>query len=128
MQAKRKPLFFKNFSYNNLLTFTPAPLLTPEEITLLHPCMSLDENEEAVNVACPIKNFLEPDLSCRSENENGFTYFATNENEKETFFEKENEREFQKNGDVLMDKYMVPWSLIERWGSAMGILMVILLK
>eukprot|EP00268_Persea_americana_P012812 TRINITY_DN15499_c0_g1_i2.p1 TRINITY_DN15499_c0_g1~~TRINITY_DN15499_c0_g1_i2.p1 ORF type:complete len:201 (-),score=35.97 TRINITY_DN15499_c0_g1_i2:3454-4056(-) len=94
--AKRKPSTFQNPHLNSQLLWTPIPFLAHENAARIDGCNDL-------HLSCdPIKDFLETKISFG--NHSGKT-------------SEENISDSQS-----LDQYTVPLSLIERWGSAMGIL------
>ncbi|XP_020599850.1 tRNA (cytosine(38)-C(5))-methyltransferase [Phalaenopsis equestris] len=97
--AKRKPLCFKNPSFNYQLCHALAPHVPSEDETLMDGCLPEKVKEQCYLSCLPVKNFLETSVSLMGS-----------------------ERDFSdKEPGDLSEKFAVPHSLIERWGSAMDI-------
>lgn len=99
--AKRKPLCFKNpyLNYQLLHRFTPFAAL--EDNAVMSGCPP-EKVEEECYVSCqPISNFLETRPLM-------------------VFEQDYHDKEVKRSGDFF-EKYAVPHSLIERWGSAMDV-------
>ncbi|KAJ6820402.1 tRNA (cytosine(38)-C(5))-methyltransferase isoform X2 [Iris pallida] len=142
--AKREPLSFHNPSYNNKLVFTPDPLIMLESIKPMDGELSQDNGLEEPNISCqPIKNFLEIEPLFNQHgalsfiNEYDVSMVDSEDGSDNTWNEgcgpKDMESTTGPNKIVEeiersdankspLDNYCVPISLIERWGSAMGIL------
>ncbi|KAL3645877.1 C-5 cytosine-specific DNA methylase [Castilleja foliolosa] len=94
--AKRKPLSFQNAQFNNMLLWAPGPILGHEgSLVTSEEAESHSYRNKLAETCQPIQDFLE------------FNNFG---------------------GDVISDsidnplnQYLVPSSLVERWGSAMDI-------
>ncbi|GER45137.1 DNA (Cytosine-5)-methyltransferase [Striga asiatica] len=107
--AKRKPLFFQTTQLNNKLVWAPGPILgyeknmpTREDVESHAYCNELLERCQ------PIQDFLElKDLSCEVDSESAIMLANV------------------EGGNVFVDnisyQYLVPDSLVERWGSAMDV-------
>ncbi|KAL8245098.1 hypothetical protein R6Q59_011356 [Mikania micrantha] len=93
--AKRKPLSFCNPEFNGQLIYMPKPLFDHKESTLISENDHLISTPNDLQQAClPIESFLEFE---NSMNHNTFSVEGS------------------------LNQYLVPSSLIERWGSAMDI-------
>ncbi|KAI0527700.1 hypothetical protein KFK09_003305 [Dendrobium nobile] len=100
--AKRKPITFKNPSLNYQLCHTLTPLVPLEDKTLMDACLPEKVKEESYLSCLSISNFLETSGSLMG--------FEQDCHGKEA------------NGSVeFLEKFVVPHSLIERWGSAVDI-------
>lgn len=108
LQAKQKPLSFQKAQFDNVLLRAPGPILGYEE--------SMVTEEEAVSHAYlnkllettrPISDFLD---SCKVISEPTVAKISVDTEEE---------------SELVVDPsnpFLVPSSLVERWGSAMGIL------
>lgn len=93
LQAKRRPLSFERQLYNNQLLWSPSPLLEND--------VDLETTENHGPQAASDK------LMCSCEPISRFL---------------DNSSPHGENQDIgSSDQYLVPSSLIDRWGSAMGI-------
>lgn len=143
--AKRTPLSFQNPLFNNYLQRTPSVLLAKESILSRDGHLFQDGGREEYCVPCePIRNFLEMRASCNHQAEHAVAdvchesmvcvldcgdvvidsaikdHAAKNTQYICTDQTSENDEGSSINMSFL-DKYVVPLSLIERWGSAMDI-------
>ncbi|XP_010254326.1 PREDICTED: tRNA (cytosine(38)-C(5))-methyltransferase isoform X2 [Nelumbo nucifera] len=115
--AKRKPSSFQNPHFNNQLLWTPGPILGHDHNS--HICMDehdqSDERLDKLLQSCePIQNFLEPKNSIfQSEGSEADVFNNSN------FAAKVDGQNCL--GTSSLNQYIVPLSLIERWGSAMDI-------
>lgn len=119
MQAKRKPLSFQFQHFNDLLLWSSRPLLQHNDSTTIHENGEPEDCDKLLQCCEPIERFLE----LRDCNEQvGITSrnFATIGISTKNFEASSGEG----NGFDFFsaDHYLVPSSLIDRWGSAMGIL------
>ncbi|KAA3468364.1 tRNA (cytosine(38)-C(5))-methyltransferase [Gossypium australe] len=119
--AKRKPLSFQYQLFNNQLLLSLSPLFGNNEKTVIGENSQSQENWDKLIDSCqPIENFLEFSSSSDQVNmEAGpFANAEVSRNDQETSetFVKGDEFDFG-----AIDQFVVPLSLIERWGSAMGI-------
>lgn len=109
--AKRKPLSFRNMMFNKKLVLDPSPLLGHDE-DMISEGDQLQRNCDNLPITCePVESFLEHrsfsdavnlELSCLPAD-----------------ISKSSEVEKLVSGSS--NQYVVPLSLIERWGSAMDI-------
>ncbi|KAH1105568.1 hypothetical protein J1N35_009336 [Gossypium stocksii] len=119
--AKRKPLSFQYQLFNNQLLLSPSPLFGNNEKTVISENSQSQENWDKLIDSCqPIENFLEFTSSSDQVNtETGpFANAEVSRNDQETSetFVEGDEFDFG-----AIDQFVVPLSLIERWGSAMDI-------
>ncbi|TYH08014.1 hypothetical protein ES288_A08G281300v1 [Gossypium darwinii] len=119
--AKRKPLSFQYQLFNNQLLLSPSPLFGNNEKTVIGENSQSQENWDKLIDSCqPIENFLEFTSSSDQVNtETGpFANAEVSGNDQETSetFVEGDEFDFG-----AIDQFVVPLSLIERWGSAMDI-------
>lgn len=104
MQAKRKPLSFQFKVFNNQLLYSLGPLLGQNENTLIDGFDQAPENWDKLLQSCePVESFLEFKNSSDQADE-------------------ENLENIAEGNLIKMEKFFVPSCLIDRWGSAMGIL------
>ncbi|PPS03907.1 hypothetical protein GOBAR_AA16756 [Gossypium barbadense] len=120
-EAKRKPLSFQYQLFNNQLLLSPSPLFGNNEKTVIGENSQSQENWDKLIDSCqPIENFLEFTSSSDQVNtETGpFANAEVSGNDQETSetFVEGDEFDFG-----AIDQFVVPLSLIERWGSAMDI-------
>ncbi|KAG4136086.1 hypothetical protein ERO13_D08G257400v2 [Gossypium hirsutum] len=118
--AKRKPLSFQYQLFNNQLLLSPSPLFGNNEKTVIGENSQSQENWDNLIDSCqPIENFLEfTSSSDQVDTETGpFANAEVSGNDQETSetFVEGDEFDFG-----AIDQFVVPLSLIERWGSAMG--------
>lgn len=117
--AKRKPLSFKNQLYNNCLRWSPGPLCGHDDnMVAIDHGKSQESWDELLQSCEPVEQFLEfKNRSNQTDTESAF--LDTTSNSTDAYGEKNDDE----NGlDVSsLDQYLVPLSLIERWGSAMDI-------
>ncbi|TYH60469.1 hypothetical protein ES332_D08G294800v1 [Gossypium tomentosum] len=118
--AKRKPLSFQYQLFNNQLLLSPSPLFGNNEKTVIGENNQSQENWDNLIDSCqPIENFLEfTSSSDQVDTETGpFANAEVSGNDQETSetFVEGDEFDFG-----AIDQFVVPLSLIERWGSAMG--------
>lgn len=113
-QAKRKPLSFQNPQFNNELLWAPGPFLGSDG------CMVISEGEQSHGCcdkllqACqPIKEFLE----LKNFRDEDLDSCIANVSETSDEVEEGN-----RSVSCPLNQFFVPSSLVERWGSAMGIL------
>ncbi|KAH0698422.1 hypothetical protein KY289_015904 [Solanum tuberosum] len=112
--AKRKPLSFEVPEFNNQLLRTPGPLLGQTESTMEREQLLSPEYWDELLQACqPVDDFLV------------FRTFG-NRKDSSTYSFHANDSVKSDRSDEENDVYFVPSSLIERWGSAMGILLPLL--
>lgn len=116
MQAKRKPLSFQSQHNNNKLLWSPGPLFGRDDDQLdFDKCQGEEGSENLLQSCEPVEKFLDSTAQVNGE-PSGFD-------------ESENgsrDGDGQEEDDTVSDsvhQYLVPSSLIERWGNAMGILL-----
>lgn len=126
-QAKRKPLLFRNPLFNNQLLWTPCLLFGPENNVMIREHNDSTENWDKLLQSCePIERFLEFRKSCDQLEVESEVPLA---NSVSTAVSEDLGRHDKGNGssDSSFEQYIVPLSLIERWGSVMGILIFFLI-
>lgn len=97
LQAKRKPLSFVKPVYNNQLLSTPTPLFDDDKNAVSNQSEELKAQYNEWPRECqPISNFLELNHSGNDT-----------------------------SADSSLDPFYVPSTLMERWGSAMGIILFV---
>lgn len=114
LQAKRKPLFFEKELYNNQLLWSPNPLLDSDA--------NLESIETHGSQATSDKLLLSCEPICRfldHSNHQELSFYDASSIQSEVALEKNKDADEQ----VIepFNQYLVPSSLIDRWGSAMGI-------
>lgn len=143
--AKKTPLSFQNQFFNNQLQRTPSSLLTKYNVLSGNGDHFLDGRQEESCLPCePIRNFLERGISynhqaklagvdaccessvCTVDCGDGISAAGTKGSVAKTVGTICTDRsgeEVEGSGIAMsfLDKYNVPLSLIERWGSAMDI-------
>lgn len=114
LQAKRKPLSFQSQHNNNKLLWSPGPLYGRDDQVEFDKCQAEEGSEHLLQSCEPVEKFLDSTAQVNGE-PSGFD-------------ESENgsrDCDGQEEDDTVSDsahQYLVPLSLIERWGNAMGIL------
>ncbi|KDO61669.1 hypothetical protein CISIN_1g016377mg [Citrus sinensis] len=118
-QAKRKPLSFRCQLLNNQLLRSPSPLLGNDDMTVITKHDQPDDSWDKLLESCdPVERFLEFSNSGDQVNtETGF--LSTGTAAVDDFGAAEETVEVDRC--VSIDHFLVPLSLIERWGSAMDI-------
>lgn len=112
MQAKRKPLSFQMTQFNNVLLRAPGPVLGYEETMVTgEESDSLAYWNKLIETARPIRDLLE---SGEIVSESGISDIS------------EDSEEGSKFSVDPSNQFLVPSSLVERWGSAMGMLAYLL--
>ncbi|KAE8652193.1 hypothetical protein Csa_022276 [Cucumis sativus] len=111
--AKRKPLFFEKELYNNQLLWSPNPLLDSDA--------NLESIETHGSQATSDKLLLSCEPICRfldHSNHQELSFYDASSIQSEVALEKNKDADEQ----VIepFNQYLVPSSLIDRWGSAMG--------
>lgn len=127
LQAKRKPLLFRNPQFNNQLLWTASLLFGLEDNVMINEHVDLAESWDKLLQSCePIEKFLEFTESCEQLEVESKIRFT---NSVSTPVSEGLERHDKGNGssDCSLEQYIVPLSLIERWGSVMGILIFFLI-
>ncbi|KAL8090072.1 tRNA (cytosine(38)-C(5))-methyltransferase 2 isoform X1 [Apium graveolens] len=110
--AKRKPLFFRSVVSNKQLVLDPSPLLRHDE-DMISGGDQLQRNSDNLPTTCePIESFLEQ--RCFSDPVNLESSCLPADISKSSEVE-------EKLVSGTLNQYVVPSSLIERWGSAMDI-------
>ncbi|KAH9608123.1 hypothetical protein KSS87_001054 [Heliosperma pusillum] len=126
--AKRKPLRFKYPRFNNQLLYTPSPLLDYEDddFPSTSPEPSALDWDSTITACEPVQKFLEfechikeKEIECNCLNEAEHTHSLSD-------FVQSGVPKVGSDGSSV-DQYLVPLSLIDRWGSAMGILFFMLI-
>ncbi|XP_031091607.1 tRNA (cytosine(38)-C(5))-methyltransferase 2 [Ipomoea triloba] len=114
--AKRKPLTFRSAQHDNQLLWSPGPLLWQDENTIDKDDDQSQEYWDGLLQHCqPIENFLEWKGSangCDSKS----SFLADNDSEKVD----KDDGDIGHNSD-FSSQYLVPSSLVKRWGNAMDI-------
>ncbi|XP_074280518.1 tRNA (cytosine(38)-C(5))-methyltransferase 2-like isoform X2 [Silene latifolia] len=119
--AKRKPLRFKYPKFNNQLLYTPSPLLDhDDDFPNNSPEPSALDWDSTIMSCEPVQKFLE--FECHIE-EKEIESHCLNEAEHSHSLSDFVQRGVPKVGSdgCSVDQYLVPLSLIDRWGSAMDI-------
>lgn len=117
MQAKRKPSSFVNESLNSQLIQSPRPLFERFNTVANKDDSSLEDRHNLLQSCQPIENFLElknPSNDMDVESAASTTGLS---NDTSRTLRQDNDHEHDS-----LDQYYVHPSLLERWGSAMGIL------
>ncbi|XP_074281521.1 tRNA (cytosine(38)-C(5))-methyltransferase 2-like isoform X2 [Silene latifolia] len=120
-EAKRKPLRFKYPKFNNQLLYTPSPLLDhDDDFPNNSPEPSALDWDSTIMSCEPVQKFLE--FECHIK-EKEIESHCLNEAEHSHSLSDFVERGVPKVGSdgCSVDQYLVPLSLIDRWGSAMDI-------
>ncbi|KAF7817233.1 tRNA (cytosine(38)-C(5))-methyltransferase 2 isoform X1 [Senna tora] len=128
--AKRRPSSFINKDLNGLLIQSPRPLFEHVDKVTNEDDLSQKDWEKSLLSCQPIEQFLElknPNNDSAADSASFVTHLPEHsirnlgENDVHEY-----------DGEVLdrasLDQYSVPLSLIERWGSAMGILVLMSLS
>ncbi|XP_019179462.1 PREDICTED: tRNA (cytosine(38)-C(5))-methyltransferase [Ipomoea nil] len=114
--AKRKPLTFRSAQHDNQLLWSPGPLLCQDENTIdKDDDQSQEYWDELLQRCQPIENYLEWKGSangCDSKS----NFLADNDSEKVD----KDDGDIGHNSD-FSSQYLVPSSLVKRWGNAMDI-------
>ncbi|KAL3819078.1 hypothetical protein ACJIZ3_004983 [Penstemon smallii] len=107
--AKQKHLSFQNVEFNNELLRTPDPLLGYDKIMNTGKIVEAHEYLDKLLETCrPIKEFLELETSSSKVISDSGVMPS-------------NVSEVSKDSEEGSNQYVVPSSLVERWGSAMDI-------
>ncbi|XVF88153.1 hypothetical protein PTKIN_Ptkin19aG0027300 [Pterospermum kingtungense] len=119
--AKRKPLSFRCQLFNNQLLWSPIPLFGNDDNTVIGENDQSQENWDKLIESCqPIETFLEftskSDQVDMESSSLATTDVSTNGLEASEKFVEQDVFDFSS-----IDQFMVPSSLIERWGSSMDI-------
>lgn len=126
MQAKRKPSSFRCQVFDNQLLCSPSPLFGDHIAEETHKLDKLEENLNKLLQSCdPVEKFLEFNSSCYQEN-TGSSLAAISTAALDDIGN--SDKIVGVNEHDCLDQYLVPFSLIERWGSAMGILIILLYR
>ncbi|RXH92040.1 hypothetical protein DVH24_021063 [Malus domestica] len=120
MKAKRKPSTFYNQVFDNQLLCSLGPLFgdANADETVFSELDEPQESRDMLLESCePIESFLEF-KNCSDQSESNFGDTTTGSTNTEGILEKD-----EGNGycSGIVDQYIVPLSLVERWGSAMDI-------
>ncbi|XP_010519930.1 PREDICTED: DNA (cytosine-5)-methyltransferase [Tarenaya hassleriana] len=114
--AKRKPLSFRCELYNSQLLWSPGPLLGHDDEAVVNEQSQSEEGWEKLLQYCePIENFLEFKSSAVQGDMEPSSPNTSND------FPKDYNREENEAVPDFVQQYLVPLSLVERWGSAMDI-------
>ncbi|KAK3212430.1 hypothetical protein Dsin_017136 [Dipteronia sinensis] len=117
--AKRKPLSFGCQVFDNQLLLSPTPLSGDNNVTEIDKHNQQEENWDKWLQSCdPIERFLEFNSPCYQVN-TGTGVADTTGAALDDF--RASEKIVEVNGADSLDQYLVPFSLMERWGSAMDI-------
>lgn len=115
LQAKRKPFSFTKPLFNNQLLRTPGPVLGENGNTISNQGEETEGNHAKLLEACqPIRNFLEFTISGNDEDSEAGPF-------RSSISVIAGESDQNVSLDISSDQFFVPSTLIERWGSAMGI-------
>ncbi|XP_059641465.1 tRNA (cytosine(38)-C(5))-methyltransferase 2 isoform X2 [Cornus florida] len=119
--AKRKPSSFRNPIFNNKLLWAPSPLFESDENIGINESDQSQERWDNLLQACePVENFLE--FKTHSNKVNIESGIASPINGPTNVSEALGESDERNGFDInSLNQYIVPLSLIERWGSAMDI-------
>ncbi|XP_071919855.1 tRNA (cytosine(38)-C(5))-methyltransferase 2-like isoform X2 [Coffea arabica] len=114
-EAKRKPLAFKNPQFNNQLLWSPGPLYEQDDEKGSMVDQSHGIFDDSIKACRPIEDFLE-DKVPRNKVHSDYCTLLANVSDL-------SEQTDKRNGcsRSSLNKYLVPLSLVERWGSAMDI-------
>ncbi|XP_022132299.1 tRNA (cytosine(38)-C(5))-methyltransferase isoform X2 [Momordica charantia] len=111
--AKRRPLSFHRLLYNNQLLWSPSPLLENDvDIETIENHGSQATSDKLLLSCEPICRFLD-----HSSHHSEFSFSDASSIQREGALEKTKDTDEQGS----FDQYLVPSSLIDRWGSAMDI-------
>ncbi|KAG8381901.1 hypothetical protein BUALT_Bualt05G0021000 [Buddleja alternifolia] len=115
--AKRRPLSFQNAQFNNQLLRVPGPILGHDEsMVISQETESHGYWNELLETCRPIKDFLElKNVTSEVISESDRVLANVSEISKDT---DEGNESMHNN---TSNQYLVPSSLVERWGSAMDI-------
>ncbi|KAL6578538.1 C-5 cytosine-specific DNA methylase [Orobanche minor] len=113
--AKRKPISFQTAKFNNMLCWAPGPILGPEEsIVTSEEAESHAYRNKLLETCRPIQDFLEVE-----------SFKGEVISESSVMLDNVSEIPEDAGGNALVDnplnEYLVPASLVERWGGAMDI-------
>lgn len=113
--AKRRPLSFQKQLYNNQLLSSPSPLLENDaDLEIIENHGSQATSDKLLLSCEPICRFLD-----NSNHQNEFSFCDDSSIHREVALEKNKDVDEQ---DIdSFNQYLVPSSLIDRWGSAMDI-------
>lgn len=115
-KAKRKPLSFANQLFDNQLLWSPSPLFGHDDKVMIRENDQTQEKLDKLLLSCePVENFLELNSSSHQPVSG---YMVTNGAPIDDFDGTSNQHNVRS-----MEDYFVPLNLIEKWGSAMGILL-----
>ncbi|KAI5669519.1 hypothetical protein M9H77_19372 [Catharanthus roseus] len=112
--AKRKPFSFRNAQFNNQLFCCPGPLYGHDDTRTVAGEEVPEYWDKLIQKCQPIEDFLEFKTSI-------------SEVDTETDFSARSGHSNERNGSAhnILNQYIVPSSLVERWGSVMGIHMIV---
>ncbi|RAL44259.1 hypothetical protein DM860_015619 [Cuscuta australis] len=115
--AKRKPLTFRSTKHDNQLLWNPGAFLWQDENTTFNDDDQSQEYWEELLQHCqPIENFLEWKSSANECKSKLFCSLAANNSENADSDDADNGLDSD-----FSNEYVVPTSLVDRWGDAMDI-------
>ena len=120
LQAKRKPALFQKQHFNNQQLSTLSPLFGHEDDTLTDEHDQSEIWDKLLQSCEPVERFLEFKNAINPLETNS-SYLDTLTVTTDASGELDNHERDRSDGNSW-DQFSVPLSLIERWGSAMGIL------
>ncbi|XP_038884641.1 tRNA (cytosine(38)-C(5))-methyltransferase 2 isoform X2 [Benincasa hispida] len=113
--AKRKPLSFQKQLYNSQLLWSPSPLLENDaNIEIIENHGSQATSDKLLLSCEPICRFLD-----NSNHHNELSFHDASSIPREVALEKD--KDLDEQDLESLNQYVVPSSLIDRWGSAMDI-------
>lgn len=124
MQAKRKPLSFRCEHFNGQLLWSPSPLFGHDNISVTKDDQPEENWDKLLRSCDPVERFLE--FNNPSDRVNAETGCLLTKPVAVDDFGAPEEI-IEEDGYDSIGNYLVPLNLIERWGSAMGILVILLL-
>lgn len=123
LQAKRNPSSFWSPCFNDKLIWCPSPLFVHDGEPVTDECLRPQENWDKLLESCiPVEHFLEFKSSAGPKMADYGFENANNHISRESNDPSKGHDERNGFSSAGLDLYHVPLSLIERWGSAMGIL------
>lgn len=126
LQAKKKPFSFRSQPFNNQLLWSPIPLFEHADNPVLCAHDLPRENFDKLLQSCePIERFLEFKNSSHPPGSNSLNTTMDFEDACRDTGKDTEEHEYDISS---VDQYSVSLSLIERWGSAMGILLLAIIN
>ncbi|KAF8091013.1 hypothetical protein N665_0458s0015 [Sinapis alba] len=110
--AKRKPLSFQSQHNNNKLLWSPGPLYGRDDHVEFDKCQAEEGSEHLLQSCEPVEKFLDSRAQVNGE----LSGFDESENES-----RDGDGQEEDPVSDSVHQYLVPLSLIERWGNAMDI-------